>query len=66
MDVTYVVGGLVTLKEDYLLCKCSVNSVVIDNAIKLLIDQENEIDNLKTLLLGYEIGAIKGRTDEQK
>ena len=34
--------------------ECKLNK----DAIKLLKEQENEIDTLKTLVLGYETGAI--------
>ena len=32
----------------------------VKDALELLKEQDNEIDTLKTLLLGYETGAIKG------
>ena len=40
---------------------------VLNDALALLKEQDNEIDTLKTLLLGYETGAImikqKGRSE---
>jgi len=36
MDRAIVIVGLAALKEDYLMGKCRTNSVVIDEAIRLL------------------------------
>jgi hypothetical protein len=43
MDRVLVIKGLAALKEDYLMGKCGVNSVVIDEAIRLL--KENEYNS---------------------
>jgi hypothetical protein len=44
---------------DVMLC----STEIIENVISLLKEQDNEIDTLKTLLLGYETGAIKCNND---
>ena len=47
------------LYEESLVCR----HFMLADALALLKEQDNEIDTLKTLLLGYEIGAIKGNND---
>ena len=50
IDEKLVIPGLAALKEEYLMCRCSVNSAVIDRAIELLKEKDNLILELQKRL----------------
>lgn len=53
IDEKLVIPGLAALKEDYLMCRCGVNSAVIDRAIELLKEKDNLILELQKRLENY-------------
>jgi bacterioferritin (cytochrome b1) len=50
MDETTVIDGLLALKKDYLMCQCHTNVIVIDEAIRILKEQEERIKKLEESL----------------
>jgi hypothetical protein len=71
MDREKVIKGLEYCEEYFNCCdKCPYwdggthcAADLAHDALALLKEQDNEIDTLKTLLLGYETGAIKCNND---
>lgn len=61
MDREKVIKGMEQFRADLKpFCGNHADWEKFDAGLSLLKAQDNEIDTLKTLLLGYETGAIKG------